>query len=467
MSSSLSTTRKSVFALHIRPLKGALTLKARKLQTALARVAGEQYKRLPETERERIEDAVRAHVRELRQGRHSDVPTILLQPRFTTKLRDVAEMVGHDPADARHMMDDLQRLVTTQVEFNVLGHLASEKEADLYPWELQVHTSLASSILRAGRGLISWGYDPLIFMVMVNPRTYTYLSQELIRNARTYTALALYENVRKYVGVHKTRALPVRAWQELLSEDGKVPAWEDSAELKRKLRHAMAELRACEGCDIDIECKEVHIPGAGKGLEFHVALRAQSQLLFGEPIPENRELAAALEKEFNLSRAEVRHYIEEFGEEYLYGKLTLYKRSAATQTIRNPGGWFNSAVQQDWEDREVKEDKARADRARQAQQEQAFAQAQAEFQQMRGDTIRAILVGLSDEERASWQQRFVETPEGQRAQGTLKPGSKGFEASFVRWLGEHAGWLTEEHQKDLARYIFWRSQNPTAATATA
>jgi hypothetical protein len=38
-----SHVRKSVFAIHIVPVKGALSLKARKLQTALARAAGEQF----------------------------------------------------------------------------------------------------------------------------------------------------------------------------------------------------------------------------------------------------------------------------------------------------------------------------------------------------------------------------------------------------------------------------------------
>lgn len=448
-----SHVRKSVFAIHIVPVKGALSLKARKLQTALARAAGEQYQRLPESERERIESAVRDHVRDLRDGRQPEVPPILYQPRFTAKLRQLAEAVGHDPSDARHLMDDVHRLVGTTVDFNVLGHGSHKEEKDTYPSEMSVRTTLLSSAVKSGRGLVSWGYDPLLLLIMVNPRTYAQLSLELVRNARTYTALALYENVKRFIGIGRAGPYPIRRWQELLSEDGKVPAWENSAEFKRKVRRAQAELEACSS-DIAMEMREVMIPGQGRGVEFALRVRPQ-QALFTEPIPENRALTEDLNK-LGFSLGEARHLIDNHGEEYVYAKLGLLRKAKLTGDIRDDKAWLASAIKKDWVDRETEQQRTKAEQDRREKQRRERERLQQEFQELRSQRVLAVYSTLESFEQQELLTAYLVTPGGARAASTLGETSKGFQASFRAWLlEEKPDWLTEDHETDFAAFVLW------------
>lgn len=459
---TLSThVRKSVFAIHIVPVKGALSLKARKLQTALAKAAGEQYQRLPEEDRARIEQAVRDHVRDLRNGLHSEVPAVLYQPRFTTKLKVLAEAVGHDPSDARHLMEDLHRLVGTTVDFNVLGHDSHSAEKPTFPAELSIRTTLLSSVVKSGRGLVSWGYDPLLLLVMVNPRTYAQLSLELVRNARTYTALALYENIKRFIGIGRAGPYPLRRWQELLSEDGKIPAWENSAEFKRKIRRAQAELNACSS-DIEFDMKEVSLPGKARGIEFTLRLRPQ-QALFTEPIPENRALAIELEK-IGFSKGEARHLLENHGEEYVYAKLGLLKKAKQTQEVRSDRAWLSAAIQKDWQDRELIGEKQSVDAQKKEKQRQERERLLRDYEALRSTRVFDKYSELEEFDKSLIVEAYRESPVGQRAAQTYAEGSVAQHGVFRSWLlQQYPDWLTEDHELDFAAYVLWvKDQQSTA-----
>jgi hypothetical protein len=452
MSNLPTDFRKSVFAVHIKPVDGSLNLKARKLQITLARMAGEQYRKLTPEQRQEIEDAARRHVTRLREGRRAEAPEILLQPRFQAKLTDIAEAVHHDPAIARQMMPDLKMLVGVKVEFNSLHHKASEVERELYPDELTVVTTLLSSVVKTGRGWVSWAYDPLILSIMVNPKTYAQLNLSLVRNARTYTALALYENVKRFIGIGRAGPYPIKRWQELLSENGKIPDWEDSAELKRKVRRALAELEQNENCDIDIKMKDCRMPLTGdKALEFEVRMRPQTKLTFGEPVPEDRTLVAQMEA-LGYNASEVRGLVDAHGEEYIYAKLALLKKA---RNVENPRGWLAAAIARDYQDNEAQEQALRVEKEKAQQKRLEKERLQQEFVQLRATRLRERLQQLSAEQQQEWLDKFAASPDGQVASSS-KLSRAAFEASLVTWLASQPGWLVADEEQDFASFIIWK-----------
>jgi hypothetical protein len=461
----LERVRKSVFIIHSRPVKGNLNLKARKLIVALARSAGQQYKRLPREQREGIEGAVRHHVAQLRSGVIPEVPAVLAQPRFVARLRDLADLVGHDPSDSRHLLDDLHRLITTEVELNVLQHGAAESEKAIFPFDMSVRATLLSSLIKVGRGTISWGYDPMVLLVMVNPRTYTDLSLQLNRNARTYTALTLYENVRRFLTIGRAGPYPIRRWQELLSEIGEVRQWENVSEFRKKIRRALAELDAVEGCDIEIEYKEVSMVD-GRGAEFLVSLRPQYQLLFGEPIPENRDLVQELEK-LGFPAGECRTLIETHGEEDIYLKLKLLKKSQERQAIRDVRAWFVTALKADWQDKEQTAAKEADEKAQSDKRRKELERLKAAHQALRSKVVGERLAKLSDAEREDLRLRYLETPEGARCAETLGETTKGFQSAWSHWLASNTDWLKADHLADFTAFVLWAKAQEQAQPAVA
>lgn len=453
MTSRPDEIRKSVFAVHVRPLEGgALNLKARKLQITLARMAGEQYRQLSLAQRQEIEDAVRNHVAWLRQSNRNGPPPVLMQPRFQAKLTDIAEAIQHDPAIARQMMPDLNMLAGVRVEFNSLRHKATDAERDLYPDELTVTTTLLSSVVRTGRGWVGWAYDPLILSIMVNPRTYAQLNLSLVRTARTYTALALYENVKRFIGVGRAGPYPIKRWQELLSENGCIPDWEDSAELKRKVRRALAELQQNETCDIDIKLRDCRMPLTGeKALEFEVKMRPQGTLTFGEPVPEDRELVVQMES-LGFNASDVRGLVDAHGEEYLHAKLALLKKA---RNVANSKGWLASAISRDFQDKEAAEQAERVEQLRRNQKKQDKAQLQEEWQAFRAKRMRDQFAELLPYEQQVLQDDFSQDVEGQRVLAT-KLSVAARDAAFYAWLATQPQGLKKDEELDFASYILWK-----------
>lgn len=429
-----TTAKRSVFAIHMSVLARGETLSvaARKMHIVLARMAGEQYRRLSEAQRTEIETALRDYVANFRDGKLPDKPVMLLQPRFFANMRELAEMVGHDPKAARNLAAHFTRLQNCSVRFNSLSQRSKvSEEHDLFPDELEVTAKLLSSVVRNGRGQVSWAYDPLILGIMVNPRTYTYLSLELIKNARTYTALALYENCRRFVDIKKTGAYPVRQWQELLSHDGVVPAWETSAEFLRKVKSAIAELDACEGCDILISPERVQVPNVGSCLQFSVAKREQSRLPFGLPVPTNRDLHLQL-TDAGFTDDEAVNYCDTHGEEYLITKFAIL---AKAKDVRDPKAWLRSAIEKDFKDAVVSLELERQKTRQKAEKARKTETVKAAFESFRADRLRQRFGELDEAQRVTWELRFAESGDAEKLQAFR---GSARQQLFYAWLAKQS-----------------------------
>lgn len=443
------TVARSVFAIHITPLKQALSITGRKLHIAMARLAGEQYQRLTREQRETIDLALRDYIAQLRSGKRPSEPPMLLQPQFFASLAELAEAVGYEPKEARHLWPVIQALVATPVRFNSLRHNAAKAERELFPDELEVVATLLSSATRTGRGELSWAYDPKILSIMVAPRTYALLNLELVRNARTYTALALYENCRRFVGIGQAGPYPFERWQQLLSPEGRRPAWEDSYEFMRRVKRAIEELEACEGCDIKLTAERVKVANQGTCLQVKVKTLEQPLLAFGEPLPRNRDLVESL-RALGFTASEVRVMTETHGDEYLLAKLEmLAKAQKSPKGVGKPKAWLTTAVEKDFQDEVVQQTMALHKVAEREERTRQAARVREAFQAFQAERIRVRFSELEEDARARWEVLFAGT-EAARLAAPLAP--KAREASFFGWLSkqEHALFQDPEEQDPVA-----------------
>lgn len=420
------TTRRSVYVVHITPLTGKLTPLARKLHIALGRMAGQQFRRLDESEREEIEGRLRSFIADLRSGHQAEKPPLLLQPRFTTSLRELAEVVGYDPKEARHLYEHLKLLLACRVEYNSLRDSSKDaNERELYPDELEVTSNLLSSLVRSGRGLVSWAFDPVVLAVMVMPRTYAQLNLDVLRGVRSYAAVALYENCRRFVGVGRTGAYATEKWRRLLSPTGNVPAWRDNErELNRAIKSAIADLKACDACDIDLEPVKVRLANNQPGLQFLVKLVKQHRLPFGEPVPVDRELRDRL-LGLGFAAAEARHILESRDDTYIRSKLDML---AKAREVRNPKGWLIDALAKDYQDEEARAELEAQRRAQMAQRVKDAQEVKDAFAVWQAKRLREQFAELLEDERARWEVQFNETGAGAAL------GGKARQAAFFGWL---------------------------------
>lgn len=448
--------RRSVFAIHIRPVEGALSLPMRKLHIALTKLAGEQYQNLSREDRQGCEDKVREAVARFREGRQSGAEVVPMV-WFSASLRELADAAGYAPDEARSLWPALQALKARKVQFNVLRHGAQAHERELFPYELDVVLELLSHVARNRHGQVQWSYHPLLLAIMVQPRTFAMLNLELVRNARTYTALALYENCRRFVALGKAGPWPFERWQSLLSPTGERPAWENQYEFLRRLKRAIAELEACEGCDIELAPERVKVAGQGTCLQVLVRAREQARLPFGEPLPRNQELLRRLDL-VGFSRAEVRVLLDTHGEEYLLTKLAIFdKNRQSSRGVDSPKAWLKAAIARDFQDEEVQREmqlRRQRERAQREQQIQRLREAFDAFQDMQ---LRARFAAADEDVRAHWEVRFEqEALERAHVMQSLPPKAK--EAAFFGWLKQqpHGLFVDPEEQDTAAFALVWR-----------
>ncbi len=425
-SPAIEQYRRSVFVIHMAPLTGKLTPLARKLHIAMGRMAGEQFKRLDEQERAEIDRRLRLFIADLRAGTKPTKPPMLLQPRFSASLRELAEAVGYEPSEGRHLMGHLSLLENCSVEYNSVRYPTAEVEKELYPDELQVTSKLLSSVVRTGRGLVSWAFDPVVLAIMVMPRTYAYLNMDVIRGVRSYAALALYENCKRFVGNGLTGVWSSEQWRRLLSPTGQVPEWRNNErELTRTIKAALEDLRACDAVDIDLVPVKVRLPNNKPGLQFKVKLLEQARLPFGEPVPADKDLQKRL-MALGFKAAEVRHMVESRDETYLRAKLELLHKA---KNVQNPRAWLSSALARDFKDeeRQAEQDTQRhQENAARLKDAEELQQAFAAWQHKR---LRERFDELLEDERASWERRFAESSSVAAAlTGKAKQGA------FFGWL---------------------------------
>lgn len=445
-----ATVARSVFAIHITPFKQPLNLPRRKLHIAMARLAGEQYQRLSREQRDAIEGELRDYIEQLRTGKRPTEPPLLLQPQFFGSLKELAVACGREASDARHLWPEIEALVTTPVRFNSLRHKAAAAEKELYLDELEVATTLLSSAVRTGRGEVSWAYDPKILSIMVAPKTYAMLNLQLVGHVKSYTALALYENCRRFISIGKAGPYPIERWQELLSPDGRRPAWDNQYEFMRRIKSAIKELDAIDACDISLEVERVNVANVGKAIQFLVRATDQAKLPFGVPIPKNKELADRL-LSIGFDKAQVLAMIDTHGEEYLQVKVDmLAKAQRAPKPVQNPKAWLTAAIEHDYRDAEIQQ----AHNAQKAQERAALLKRSEEtkdaFQQFRAERLRLRFSELEEDRRVSWEVQFADSEAGARADGLMP---KAREALFFGWLGQqNHGLLTEPEETDFAAY---------------
>lgn len=445
---SLAQFRKSVFAIHMFPINGSrLTAQARKLHTVLGNLSSQQFARLAPEQREDIAHTTRQYVQWFRDKggksrREIEPPFVVKQPRFAASLQELATVSGYTVSNARQLVPHLELLASAQLRFNVFGHSAQIDDLSGFPAEMPVVSSAVSSIARGRYSMVSWGYDPLLFLVMTAPRTYAKISMSVLQECRTYSAIALYENVVRFIAIGRAGPYPFDTWRQLLSEEGSSQDWSDSFAFKRKIQKSIAELDQC-GSDIWIEPKEVWVPDHGNQLQFLVRPKVQTASVTVSAGQGAHRALQALTS-IGFTKAGAAKVLAAYDDEYIFATLELLQQSKAkeTQSIQSEASWVSAALKSGWAyggnrqaplARTKPSDATRLRESPQTQRplpepEGAYATARAWERYLQMQAFEQDIIF----------ERFQASEEGQRAIRLLGGlDSKGGQASFKAWLASN------------------------------
>ncbi|TXI09604.1 MAG: RepB family plasmid replication initiator protein [Rhizobium sp.] len=160
------------------------------------------------------------------------------------------QMAGYNSRDSKKLKDALKCLVTTPLEYNLLGD-------DVGP-DWGVSGLLASAEIK--RGVITYSYSALLAKLLYNPAIYAHINLAVQRKFESSFALNLYENCVRFRKVKTTGWWSLDVARRLLGATAAI--YEDYKRFNNKvLKPAVASVNQCSDIEVELKTKR----GAGRG----------------------------------------------------------------------------------------------------------------------------------------------------------------------------------------------------------
>lgn len=275
---------------------------------------------------------------------------------ITTAL--LCEMIGFDSHNTAHLKSALKGLMETIVEFDVL------EEDGEQSWEAMVLLPYVK--IKGGR--CTYRYEQALAEKLYHPDVYSKINLSVLREMNSAHALVLYENCYRYVDIAHTPWWDVDIFRKLMSVD-KLASYQQFKLLNRAvIQPAMKEVNALSNIHIELETRR-----KGRtvtGVRFVIRPNAQMSLMGMEGEDAVTDMAAyrSLVGE-GISKTLARAWVLEYGETYVFEKLDLASKQAASGKIKSSkAGFLKSAIEGDYrnEDAQIRKQVATAQTAKEA-----------------------------------------------------------------------------------------------------
>lgn len=193
----------------------------------------------------------------------------------TARLTDIVAGLRYDSKDLELIKDHIRALASTTVEWQ------SPTTGEGTQWKISA--LIADAELRRVDGAlwVTWSYSQSLRRELLEPDVYARLRLDVISQLTSHGAIALYEICSRYRDIGRTSRQPWGWWRPVLS--GK-PETEGQKALEYRffkrdvLKTAIAEINALS--DVEVELVEHTVGRKVLDLQFHVRVKAQTQLRF-------------------------------------------------------------------------------------------------------------------------------------------------------------------------------------------
>lgn len=440
---------KSVFAIHIAPRKGRLTLVMRKTYNVLLKLASDEWRTLPAAKRNEL----------LLEMAEKKALTAKMQvsPAFTfaTQVGTILKALDLDRKNTKLVYSALGELRACKVEWNMMHDGG----------EMTFISGLVSEATIAPGGVITWSYGLNLFELLMQPSIYQAIDLQLQTEFTRYSAQALYENAIRYSKMKSTGWKEEFRWRELLSSDGSPTGESYRVWKSRTLGRAIDELNAAARCPITLTLEErTGLDSRKRELRFNIASKRHTTLFAETPIPHEKKLVEQL-RAYGFAANEITEMLASHDPDYVAGNLAYVESYLKRGTVRSLKAYVKKALAEDYRNPQLKAS-AKAAQTRKAKALSAESkQVDEEFREFQAARLRQKFSALTAHEQLLRLQTYagenVLTPEVDQlirdkglavfqAEGYL---GRSLTGSFFAWLKlQQPGLLSTPEETD--KYVF-------------
>src|SRR3990167_379510 len=192
-------------------------------------------------------------------------PNLKNQLTYEIRLDELKRLIGANTRNHQALKDALKKLISTVLEWNLLGE--NVPELDIDGW----NASTILSSVSVHKGVVKYQYSELIKTLLVDPKIYGKINLTIQARFRSSYALALYENCSRYRGLPYTKNFDIAIFRKLMGvEDGKYCIFRDFN--RRVLNPAISEINTCS--DIRVTPEITRAGRSVKSIKFRLEERA-------------------------------------------------------------------------------------------------------------------------------------------------------------------------------------------------
>lgn len=322
---------KAVFAIHIAPRIGRLTIVMRKTYNVLLKLAWEEWAKNPVEIRQRLMSEM--------HEKHKLTAKMSVSPAFTfsTKVGVILKALQLDRKNTKLIYAALDGLRTCKVEWNLM----------LDGGEMTFISGMLSEATISKGGAVTWSYGLNLFEMLLHPKVYQAIDLQLQTEFTRYASQALYENAIRYSNLNSTGWKDEEKWRQLLSSDGS-PTKESYRSWKsRTLKSAMAELNVAVRCPITVKLEDKTGLDGKRQLRFILAEKPHGTLFPETPIPHDKKLLASLAG-LGFNPAEIKELLENYDPDYVLGNLAYVEAKIAEGSVKSSKAYLTKALKEDF-----------------------------------------------------------------------------------------------------------------------
>jgi plasmid replication initiation protein len=250
----------------------------------------------------------------------------------------LCEMIGFDSNNTNYLKASLKGLMETVVEFDVL------EDDGKSSWEAMV----LLPYVKLNDGVCTYRYEQALAEKLYHPDVYSKINLSVLRDMNSAHALVLYENCYRYVDIARTPWWDVDVFRKLMSVDQMISYKQFKLLNRAVIQPALKEVNELSNIQLELETKR-----KGRtvtGLRFIIRLNPQLSLVEMDMEDDVTKMLAyrALLAE-GISKTLARAWVLEYDEAYVFEKLDLASRQAASGKIRSSkAGFLKSAIEDDY-----------------------------------------------------------------------------------------------------------------------
>ena len=266
-----------------------------------------------------------------------------MEVNHKVSLTDFKSLINYNSNDNLHLKQVLTKLVTTPVEFNVLGPRTSDDT-----WEVMSILSHA----KIDGSVVSFRFPSEIREQLINPKTYANISLYIQNQFSSDHALSLYENTYRYHRISKTPWIKIDDLKKLLSISA--DAYPEFKDLNKKvIKKSIKEVS--ELSNISLEA-EYHRKGRRVyAVRFLVKVKQERDLFMSSEELNDCEPELQLQlSTLGLNENQISQLFDKFDVSYLLSKTEwLISKIKSDDSIKNSAAFAWAAIIDNYEDNAI------------------------------------------------------------------------------------------------------------------